>query len=411
APIGTLPPTGITPGLPPVGGGTCPPGGGTRPPTIGGGTQPPIGTLPPTGVTPGLPSGPQPPGSGGVQPPIGTLPPGGAGPEQGLEARQALGASEDCIDPRSSEANDTDRKDQRPLCSDNAAALQDAASADADPVPITPGRDLIEPTVWNIWSDVNLQDSSDERFGRDNDSLSGSLSFGADRKVDERAVMGLSITFDGSKTEGFDGFFEARSKGVSMGPYAAYRLSEHWAVDGTLTYGVSENELEIVTLEGDYDAQRFTASANLNGQYLVEDLVLRPQVSLYYAYTETKAYDLSGSILGTPVSVRFPSDSYDYATLELSNEFSRTYDVGEGRRVMPYLDIGLLYEFERPNDGKIVGGDLRLRRPSPVSGSVRGGVRAQLADRLLVEGSLGYLSIGQSGLDTFEAGLYLSYGF
>lgn len=47
----------------------------------------------------------------------------------------------------------------------------------------------------------------------------------------------------------------------------------------------------------------------------------------------------------------------------------------------------------------------------PLSGSIRGGVRAQLSDRLLVEGSLGYLSIGQSGLDTVEAGLYLSYGF
>lgn len=72
---------------------------------------------------------------------------------------------------------------------------------------------------------------------------------------------------------------------------------------------------------------------------------------------------------------------------------------------------GLLNEFERPNDGEIVGGDLRLHSPSPWSGSLRAGMRAQLSDSLLVEASLGYLSIGQSGLDTFEAGLYLSYGF
>ncbi|MBH2036821.1 MAG: hypothetical protein I8H73_28470, partial [Pseudomonadales bacterium] len=64
-PIGTLPPSGLTPTLPggitpPI--GTLPPSGLT--PTLPGGVTPPIGTLPPSGLTPTLP--------GGITPPIGT---------------------------------------------------------------------------------------------------------------------------------------------------------------------------------------------------------------------------------------------------------------------------------------------------------------------------------------------------
>lgn len=175
--------------------------------------------------------------------------------EQGFDTRQALGEAENCIDPRSPEARARSPEDARPLCSDHPASLQ-AAYDGVGEVPLTPGRDLIEPTAWNLWTDANLEDSSDERFGRDNDGLSGSLSFGADRKVSERAVAGLAVTFEGSETEGFNGFFEARSKGVSLGPYAAYRLNGNWALDGTLTYGFSDNDLEIVTLQGDYDSER-----------------------------------------------------------------------------------------------------------------------------------------------------------
>ena len=92
-PIGTLPPSGVMPGLPggvspPI--GTLPPSGVT--PTLPGGVTPPIGTLPPSGVTPTLPGGMTPPiGTlppsgitpslpGGVTPPIGTLPPSGITP-------------------------------------------------------------------------------------------------------------------------------------------------------------------------------------------------------------------------------------------------------------------------------------------------------------------------------------------
>ncbi|RZT94980.1 hypothetical protein [Rivibacter subsaxonicus] len=54
---------------------------------------------------------------------------------------------------------------------------------------------------------------------------------------------------------------------------------------------------------------------------------------------------------------------------------------------------------------------LTLADTSPWSGSLRLGLRSLVARSLIVEASLGYLSIGQNGLDTWEGRLFVSYGF
>ena len=130
-----------------------------------------------------------------------------------------------------------------------------------------------------------------------------------------------------------------------------------------------------------------------------------------YGHVDTDAYDLEGNVLNIPISVRFPDDSFNFGVAELSAEFSRIYAFDNGMTVMPYAEIGAVYEFDRPNDGQILTADLALVTPSAWTGTFRAGARMQLSNSVQVEASGGYLSFGQSGLDIWEGKFQVSFGF
>ena len=77
----------------------------------------------------------------------------------------------------------------------------------------------------------------------------------------------------------------------------------------------------------------------------------------------------------------------------------------------PFAELGVRYEFERPNDGKILTGNLTLQDTSPWAGQARLGVRTLLSRQMFVEAGLGYLSIGQKDLDVVEGRVFLSVAF
>jgi len=425
-PIATLPPTGITPGLP---GGVQPPIA-TLPPTgitpgLPGGVQPPIATLPPTGITPGLPGGVQPPIAtlpptgtkpglpGGVKPPIGTLPPGSVIPPvdgsvvrlaDGTLVRSVAGTPQRCIDPRtppsSGEAN-------WPIC---PAEILAEADRNAE-VPLTQGRDLGEPTLWNAWVQPLYVQVSDGRYGLDMDTQLGSVTFGLDRRFGDNVVLGSSFAYQNSATDGFGDLLQADSSGFSISPYLAVRMSPHWAVDASVSYGQYDNTLKLSVLEGNYDSQQWSGNITAHGQYTLGEYFVRPKASLTYSYINSDGYDLKGNVVGLPINVAFPEDSFNFGIVEASTELSRIFVFDNGATVMPFAEIGATYAFDQPNDGQILTGDLELAAPSAWSGTLRAGARMLISNSVQVEASGGYLSIGQSGLDIWEGKLQVSVGF
>ena len=409
-PIGTLPPSGLTPGMPggvrpPV--GTLPPSGLT--PGMPGGVRPPIGTLPPSGLTPGMP--------GGVQPPIGAGPPGGTA-TGGTGGGAALGGGAvagglaatgqgrlagavrpgvDCIDPRTTPTDG----DERPIC---------PAEVLAGEVPLTEGRDLGAPTLWNVWVEPLYVSVRDQRNGLDMDTDLVSLTLGLDRRIDENGVVGGLLSLMKSETDGFDDALQTDVRGFSVGPYAAYRLSPRWAVDGSLTYGQYDNDVEMGALDGDYTSRQIAGSANLHGQFEAGEYLIRPQASLFYAHIDTDAYGLKGDFGPLSLDVPVPDDQFNYGVLGATAEVSRVF-VHEDKFYMPYAEVGIGYEFERPNDGEILTGNLSYYTPSAWTGTVRAGVRMLVRDNVQVDVAGGYLSIGQDGLDIWEGKVLVSVGF
>ncbi|WP_434715020.1 autotransporter outer membrane beta-barrel domain-containing protein (plasmid) [Rhizobium sp. YTUHZ045] len=182
-----------------------------------------------------------------------------------------------CIDQRSSDAQE--RRDL-PICRDLAAEEAAARSADRSQVPLTPGRDLPAPSLWNFWSDLQFTDISDERYDRDSDTLARSLTMGLDRRIADNFVVGMTVSLEDSSTDTFDGTLGIDTDGFSFGPYAAYRLSKHWAIDASLTYGRYNNDIELSALNGEQDSERLAGEIALHGQYKLDAYDIRPKLSV-----------------------------------------------------------------------------------------------------------------------------------
>ncbi|MAZ34285.1 MAG: hypothetical protein CMO06_14170 [Thalassospira sp.] len=468
-PVGTLPPEGVMPGRPPAGNvqlptdrptppiGTLPPEGVM--PTVPGGVTPPVGTLPPEGVMPGRPpagsiqlptdhptppigtlppEGVMPTVPGGVTPPIGTLPPDGLTPvvpppetvtptvPGGWEivATAELNKSgADFLPDDNCAILDTEGQLYRTeeglvytapcelVRNGGYQGVTVASITQQSDVPLTPGREFFEEPLWSFWSETRGIHARDRRHELDTTAYSGSFLAGADRKIDEDTVAGVSASFETSSSDGYDGSLETSAYGFSVGPYIAHRLSPQWAVEGSLGYLLLHNDLNVVVLEGDYLSHQASAAAAIHGQYRYNDWTLRPKFGLSYARTYIEDHELDGSIVGTPVNVNIESDSFDYGEAEISGEASTFLFLSDDLIGMPYGELGMHYAFERPNDGKILTGNLTLADTSDFTGTVRGGMRFVYGDDIFFDVGAGYLSLGQNRLDIWEAKARISFAF
>jgi hypothetical protein len=394
------PPGGITPPI-----GTLPPAGVM--PTMPGGVTPPIATLPPAGVTPSLP--------GGVMPPTGTLPP----PGEKVTGNIALTAGErnappptvlPCSELRPGELGGSD-SDPRLGC--RAPEQQDpqATSVSATGAPITAGRDLVEDTLWNAWVDTHYTSTSDHRNGLDTTGNAGVIVMGADRRVASDLVAGVQLSLETASNKGFQGAMTSDSNGFMVSPYMAYQVSPEWSLYGAVGLGQSNIDSGILSLSGSYDVQRYSATLNAQGQYTLGSAFVRPKFTWSYMHNSADAYNLGGSILGTPITLRMPKNSYNFGTLESSVEINRVYRFDNGSALMPYAEVGVAYDFERPDSGRYLDGDLTYRDSSPWVGMARLGMRSLVDRRTLVEFAVSYLSLGANDLAVWDLRLFLTHSF
>ncbi|MEZ6932100.1 autotransporter domain-containing protein [Aeromonas sp. S16(2024)] len=454
-PIGTLPPQGVMPTLP---GGVRPPVGTLPPqgvmPTLPGGVRPPVGTLPPQGVMPTLPGGVRPPVGtqppqgmmptrpplgginrpGGVQPPIGTLPPQGVMPTRpplgerpfitlpgtveppvALPGRVTAGqqASERALNERTlcvmAEERDQlpqELRDRYPDCPFTRVELAGGqVASQTQPAPLPEGRS------WNLWVDEVYYDISDHREGLDMSGSTNVFSLGADTRLDNDLILGISVARVDSKVDSFNGGMRLSAGGYNLSPYLAYPVSANWMLDGSLVYGWMDNNQDLLFLSGDYGSTSVGGSLGATGQYFWEATSVRPRLAINYSHSRSDGYRMEGDYQGLALRLNRDSDSYNQGNMTGTVEFSRVYYTSKGLPLMPYGELGLDYGFERPNDGYILTGDLSSARTEPLSGTVRLGMRTLIGGEATLTTSAGYTSIGQNGLNIWEWRINLSKPF
>jgi outer membrane autotransporter protein len=252
---------------------------------------------------------------------------------------------------------------------------------------------------------------SDRRHGLDNRGRAGTATVGLDRKLTDDIVVGASLGVQKSWSHGFGGFTHAESDGITIGPYVAVRLSPNWAAEVSFSYADNKRDAHVVSLSSQYRLQAYTGSATLHGQYVVNEWHLRPKITVSYMRNVSRAHDLTGTVLGLPLSLHFPTAMSHFGFAEAYGEVSRLFSFPNGIHMIPYLELGVHYAFDRPNNGERLTGSLLTFIPSPWVGSMRSGARMQLPGNTLVEASVGYLSFGQNDLQAWEGKLRLSVGF
>ncbi len=419
-----LPPQGMMPTRP-----------GSLLPDRPGGTQPPIGAVPPQGMMPTRPGSLLPERPGGTQPPIGTVPPQGMMPTRpplgerpaitlpgrveppavlpgrvtaGQQASErALDERTLCVMPDERDRLPAEQRDHYPDCPFSRAELAAGpVTAQEQPAAVQPAE-----RRWNLWADEVYYDISDHRHGLDISGSTNVFSLGADTRLDNRLILGFSISRVDSRVDAFNGGMQLSAGGYNIGPYLAYPLSESWMLDGSLVYGWMDNTQELLFLSGDYGSTSFGGSLGATGQYFWSETSVRPRLAINYSHDRSDGYRMEGDYRGLAVRLARDSDSDNQGNLTGTVEFSRVYYTRQGRPLMPYGELGLDYGFERPNDGYILTGDLSSARTDPLSGTVRLGVRTLIGSEATLTTSAGYTSIGQDGLNIWEWRINLSKPF
>ena len=85
-------------------------------------------------------------------------------------------------------------------------------------MPLTEGRDLGQPTLWNFWVQPLVVVISDERYGLDMDTELGSVTMGLDRRMGDNVVLGASLTFQNSRPTGSTISCRPRAPASPSGP-------------------------------------------------------------------------------------------------------------------------------------------------------------------------------------------------
>ncbi|WP_341706083.1 autotransporter domain-containing protein [Halopseudomonas sp.] len=411
-PIGTLPPATITPEVPvaskpPI--GVLPPE--TITPEVPVGVIPPIGTLPPVTITPEVPVASKPPIGVlppepitpevpvGVRPPIGIVPPETITPEVPVAVRPPIGTlPPDPIMPV------VPMRELPPLPALDGGELEGEGLNDAYK------RRFLQAPKWNFWADNRLLSVTDRRGGSDLDGYSGYIMLGGDYRVASDLAVGALAFVEHTGSDAFGGDWEVDSDGISFGPYLAYRLSPHWTMDAAYTYGRLSNDNRLAVLRARYDTERHSLRVNASGQYVVNEFILVPEFALSYSQYQNEGHQMKGVIYGQPISLSIKRQHLSYGSAEGGLRVIRGYRDRRGGDWFPYAELSVINEFQQPYDGDGLIGKLIEDAPR-WRGALRLGLQASPSPATRIDGNLGYLSIGQHGLDVWEGRLVFSYQF
>jgi hypothetical protein len=268
---------------------------------------------------------------------------------------------------------------------------------------------------WQTWVDYRHTGLSDNRNGIDASGHANSLLIGVHRAFGSDLVAGLAAASSKARLGAFDSTVRNAGDGVFVGPYAGYRLSQNWLLDGWAAWGRTDNDTQLAVLSGDFRTTTWFASANLTGGYAFGDYLFRPKLALFYSHSSSDAFDYTGTLPYAGqiynITLRVDDNSFDYATSEVSGDLSRVFTAAGGARIIPALRLGVRYDIERPNDGKILNSVFDLESTSPWSGSARMALAVEPQRNLRFELVSGYYSIGRQDVALWDVRLNAAVSF
>jgi outer membrane autotransporter protein len=112
---------------------------------------------------------------------------------------------------------------------------------------------------------------------------------GLDYRVNKNLLLGMAIGYEWTELDTVFNNGNMESDGFTISPYVAYLINDSFSIDLLVSYSDLDYDTErtFTGVYGDYDADRFMVSSNLNYYYVTGNWCLNARLG--YMYTEEDA--------------------------------------------------------------------------------------------------------------------------
>ena len=266
-------------------------------------------------------------------------------------------------------------------------------SYDAIPMGLTPNR-------LDIWAEGHYSHYDDSTGGINRDGDFGILYVGSDYALNDWLLLGALVQFDWTDEDvrqndlvgGVDGW------GWMIGPYMGAKLSDHLYFSARAAWGQSENDISLTDdaagfRTGDFDTDRWLATAELTGNWYHGPWRFTPSAQLAYGSEDQEAFRNS---LGQQIG----SNDATVGRLTWGPEIAYRHVLDDGTIVEPLVGIEGIWNFDdgglRLSDGTPIGDD-------DVTAKVEGGVLVQMPSGVSWRAVGDYYGIGERRTSTHMA--------
>ncbi len=165
----------------------------------------------------------------------------------------------------------------------------------------------------------------------------GLVGFGADYLVSNEFLAGVALYLDYMRDIGTDG--EITGNGALIGPYVSLGIAEGLTLDASLFYGRSWNDASATVFgdsySGSFETERLIARMEIEGEWLFEQLTVRPSATLYLANETAQTYSVSNGAGSVAV------DGFSTTTVQLGTglRMERSFALDSGLDLTPQFGI------------------------------------------------------------------------
>ncbi len=216
---------------------------------------------------------------------------------------------------------------------------------------------------------------------------------GADYLVNPKVLAGVMVQYDELLDASAQTNSRVKGKGWMIGPYITAQLAPNLYFDGRFAYGKSRNRISpFNTYTDTFKTDRWLVSANLSGNFTLENWQMSPNVNLAYIEENQHAYVDS-------LNVGIPSQTVGLGQLRFGPDFSTVIQGANHSIIEPRFTIDGIYNFGNRSGNPLVNNTSnesdgwRARIETDVSITNRHGTQLQLG--------VNYDGIGQSDFESY----------
>ncbi len=148
--------------------------------------------------------------------------------------------------------------------------------------------------LWNIWSDAAVAFADRNNPVAGYDGTLATVSFGLDRKIGDRSVLGVLLNFEISDFDTSFGPGTFDSTGYGIGVYGGTALSDHWVADAMVVWKHFDNDLtQMFFAPASFDSERWQAAANLTGYWYRDAWRYSPAFGFAWSHEDQDASSLN----------------------------------------------------------------------------------------------------------------------